>query len=466
MDRSSENRLYDPRHMTPALDIKYAIAGLIDYKISYFDQWVDPLSESSLLTKVEEIGPSLVFIRGTSFCFEESISLSKKLKERGHTTVAFGQQVSHLERMDVDIAYKCFDLILNGEVELEIPKVVDYFESYGKDEALAHYKEKFLNKHYNLVDRPELLPNIDFKNSELEKYNFPFPIRGKLYKKSAYLLTAWGCPHKCSFCTLIVRKTAGDNLRRRSIESVVNEIERNLNQGAEFIFIEDDTFLCNKSHFISFCNKVLKRNLKFNWMCNGRVDEVSEEMMSLGQQAGLKLIKLGIETGSQQVIEALGKAKSGTTWHEQIQRTYKILNKYEIGSVGLFMVKMPTETMDDFKQTAKLLKEINPDYLQVQIFTPYPEVTYFKELENKINLEKNLCHYSLTDTDVSKISTHSGKELQNTLYKNYYCSLRFIKQHLLLNWHLYLRPNIIVKIVSMLKGKFKTIIKSNFSEAI
>ncbi len=466
LDRDSSRRVAEPRHLHPSLDIKYSMKLLADKNCMYHDQWVNPLLEDILIKKIVDSGTTFVIIRATSFCFEESLSLSMKLKKNGIQTIAIGQQTTQLLKISENLVKQSYTFILHGETEVAVANLIHEIEGEKPyNDLVEEYWKKFKSSFYHTVENPEELPLLDFSKEELEIYPFPFPVRDGFYKKWAYLLTAWGCPHKCDFCTLIVRKTTGDNLRRRTPLRVVEEIESLCSQGADFLVIEDDTFFCNRSHLREICNLIIERNINIAWMCNARIDEIDEESLKLAKRAGLKLVKVGVETGSPRVIEKLGKSKSGKVWLENIKNSFALFEKYRVGAIGLFMVATPGEEIEDFRQTADLLKKIAPDYIQVQIFTPYPDIKYYKEVENFVNSEKSFYHYKVPAVKLSKITEYTESEMQNLLYRRYYLNPRYIYRHLKFSWRYYTHASYIRKLTLKIFEKFHEMVRINNYEA-
>ncbi|EQC46876.1 radical SAM domain protein [Bacteriovorax sp. Seq25_V] len=439
---------------------------LSEFNKEYHDQWIDMLSEEELIAKVVKSGCRIAIIRATSFCFEESLSLSKKLQKNNIITIAIGQQTTQLLKISESLATDSYRYILHGETEIAVRDlIVELTKCDDDNELKSKYFEKFKSNYYHIVEKPEELPLLTFTQQEHRSYPFPFPVRGGFFKKWAYLLSAWGCPHKCDFCTLLVRKSTGDNLRRRSPERVVEDIENLVRQGADFIVIEDDTFFCNRNHLRTICRLIIDKKIKISWMCNARIDEIDEESLALAKEAGLKLVKVGIETGSPRVIEKLGKCKSGTTWLENISTSFKLFEQYEVGAIGLFMVATPGEEIEDFRQTVELLRTINPDYIQVQIFTPYPDIKYYKEVENFVNSEKSFYHYKVPEVKLSKITEYTESEMQNLLYRRFYLNPRYIYRHLRYCWRYYTNASYVRMLTRKLFEKFSDILRIKNYEA-
>jgi len=62
------------------------------------------------------------------------------------------------------------------------------------------------------------------------------------------------------------------------------------------------------------------------WTCNGRVDTIDDEMLGEMKQSGCRMIRVGVESGSQEVLD---KIKKGLTL-EQIETGIGRIKKHKI----------------------------------------------------------------------------------------------------------------------------------------
>lgn len=458
MDRNATNSINDPRHLHPALDLCYVKAALDlinDVQCDMIDLWGEIFSQTKLLAKLDRKKIDIVVIKGASFCLEESLSFGKALRTKNILVFGVGQQVEHFNLYNKTDWKESFDICIKGECEVIVPQIIERLISLESFDSIVSETDLRIkrNEPY-FVEDPSSLPVIKHTAKNLARYVFPFPLRGKKISKWGYVLTAWGCPYSCSHCTMIVRKSAGQKLRLRNPVKVVDEIEHLLNLGADGICFEDDTITVNKSHFKNICQEIMNRNLKFSWMAHARPDEISEDIMPFAEKSGAKLFKIGVESGNKKIIELLGKSNHGSKWIDQSINAFSILEKYDIGHVALFMIGTPTEKYENIEESIELAKKIKPDYLQVQIFTAYPDTKIYKENINVKSVTlKNLYHYSMPTKSLSSIEPSELKKIQNKFYREYYISTRYISRHFFNFWRYYISPSYVIYLVGKLKGK-------------
>ena len=187
--------------------------------------------------------------------------------------------------------------------------------------------------------------------------------RGKRY---ALVVSSRGCPGKCKFC---YRLTFGRSVRRRTVENVVDEIELlEKGHGVQEVSFEDDHFTTSRSWIHAFCEGVRKRGLKAKWSCWTRVDGVDEELLSDMNASGCRLIRYGVESGSQEVLDRSGKG----TNVERAADAFRLTRRAGIQSWGFFMIGNMGETKETVADTICLAKRLSPDIFQFAMATPYP----------------------------------------------------------------------------------------------
>ncbi len=236
----------------------------------------------------------------------------------------------------------------------------------------------FHNADRELIRDLDTLPFPDHTCIIREKYTEPLSpglYRNK-HNQIAEVYTSRGCPFQCKFCS--TRLIMGQKCRWRSIENVMQEIDQLvLNQKYNYIFFHDDNFTLQKSRVLHLCNEMKKR--KIRWSCITRVDCVDEELIREMKGAGCDKIFLGVESGSLRILQKIEKRITP----RQIVNAFQWSRTYKIKTQAYVMVGHPTETVSDVKKTISLIKRINPDFLLVAIFIPFPGTEYYREAVEK-----------------------------------------------------------------------------------
>ena len=157
--------------------------------------------------------------------------------------------------------------------------------------------------------------------------------------------------------------------RARTPENIVEEfqfIQKELPEVKE-VMIEDDTFPVNKDRTTKICDLLIERGIKLKWSCNARVDTDFETLKKM-KEAGCRLVCVGFETPSQEVLDNIHKR---TTKDIQIE-FMKNARKAGLLVHGCFILGLPGDTKETIKKTVEFAKELNPDTAQFYPMMIYP----------------------------------------------------------------------------------------------
>lgn len=208
--------------------------------------------------------------------------------------------------------------------------------------------------------------------------SLPFPARhlfdlkryhSALHKKRIVgdILTSRGCPYGCNFC---FKAIFGRQYRTRSPSNVVAEWKQMLDMGIEEIGMLDDNFAVDKKRAIKICEEIKKQKLVVDWSATGgiRVDSVSRDLLKAMKDAGCYRICLGAESGSQDVLDRNCKGIR----LEQIRNAMKLVKEFGFETVLFFIIGNLYEDEKTMQKTIDFAKEMDPDYVQFTVATPYP----------------------------------------------------------------------------------------------
>lgn len=359
----------EERGCNPPLGLLY-IAGYLEkfsnYPLTVIDSQVERLDYVSLTERIKAIRPDVVGLTTMTFTLIDvlkTISLVKGIDKS--IRIVLGGPHVHLFPEET-IMLKNVDYIVLGEGERTFKYLLDTMDDKS---ALKNIPGLVFKDNGKIINTgiPPAIQDPD---------EIPFPARHLVpYKKYTSLLskddivttifTSRGCPFKCSFCD---RPHLGKKFRARSAANVVDELEECTKMGIyEFLFY-DDTFTVNKKRVLDICNEIVRRGLNIRWDIRTRVDTVDEEILKHLKKAGCQGIHYGIEAGTEKILKILNKGIS----LEQATQVFDSTRKYKIPILAYFMIGNPSETRDDIYATFKVMKILNPDYVHITIFTPFP----------------------------------------------------------------------------------------------
>ena len=212
------------------------------------------------------------------------------------------------------------------------------------------------------ADRSMLSNDIDYFNPIVKRMPF------------TTMFTTRGCTAKCTYCTSPF--FYGEKVRFRSAEKVVEEMENCQNLGYREIFFRDELFTASKKRVMEICQGIKDRNLDLTWICSSRVNNVDDEILSVMKDAGCHLIRFGVESGVQEILDNVRKDITV----EETRRALELCHKYNIDTHAHCIIGSPGETKETIEQTIEFILEIDPTIITFGITTPYPGTPLFNEV--------------------------------------------------------------------------------------
>ena len=383
-DKREKNRiaLIQPRKGgRPALGLLYIGAYLLDnqYEVRIFE-FLDelyPLNiryNKHIWKDLKNYDPDFIGFGVISSTFRITQRLISKVREEipGKIIICGGK---HATSNPKDLLSRGADFCAIGESEITIVELLD---TLNFREPLEEVKGIAYSNKNNIEFTPQrsLLPmdcilRPAFELVDYEKYvDFRLQSIPGHYLRSGFILGSRGCPYRCEFCTTHIRSS----YRERSVDDLIDEIEWQINKfNIEGFVVLDDLFYFRESRTVEFCKKIIERNIKTKFFCHARVDKVKKETVELMKNAGVLLLAIGVESGSQKILNAM---KKGITV-EQIENAFKIYNEVGINTFAFIIVGHPEETEEDRRLTRQLLEKIRATNVAVNYYMPMPGTPSF-----------------------------------------------------------------------------------------
>ena len=419
----------------PPIGLAYIAAVLeeADIKVSILDASALKYNFKETIQEIEKLNSKHVLINNASITFSEDLELSALIKnEFEDTYITFaGTHVTALPKES--LSNKEIDFIIIGEPEYSVRDLILALEQGKKLKDISGIGYKH-NGNIVLTKARKPIENLD---------EMPFPARhlipnakyfNPLAKRLPYttLLSSRGCPFKCTFCTSII--LYGKKWRGRSSKNVVDEIEHvNERFKIKEVFFRDETFSFNRKRVLQICQDIKERGLDITWMCNTRVDTVDKELLKVMKSAGCHMLKFGVESGDQQILNNL---KKGITL-EDTRNAFRWAKELNISTVAHLMLGSPGETKETILKTINFTSELAPDYASFNITTPYPGTELFTLVEEMMkskivssyDMEKalesaqfNMCFTELSPKEI--------EEAFDKAYTQFYFKPQYILQRI------------------------------------
>ncbi|HEY8074992.1 MAG TPA: radical SAM protein, partial [Labilithrix sp.] len=164
------------------------------------------------------------------------------------------------------------------------------------------------------------------------------------------------------------------------VEYTLDAIEKVLARlPVKMIQIKDDTFTTNKKRVIEMCRTIRERKLSFFWSCDTRVDLLTDELLREMRLAGCQRLSLGVESGSQRILDAIEKK---ITVAEILEST-ALAKQYGIKVRYYMMLGNRGETRESFEETLRFLERAKPHEYVFSCLSIYPGTKDFTEAEKQ-----------------------------------------------------------------------------------
>lgn len=186
------------------------------------------------------------------------------------------------------------------------------------------------------------------------------------------LMTQWGCPYDCEFCS--VTAMFSRRVRHRRTDQVLAELA-GLN--ADRVFFHDDNFVVSKDRTERLLRAMTDRGITPEWYAQVRADtvyrsrgrrDIDEDFLRLMREAGCRTVMIGFESVSDAALAALGKRESVA----DTERAVQAFHDHGIGVHGMFVLGLDTDGSRSADDTARFARRLGIDTIQMMMETPLP----------------------------------------------------------------------------------------------
>jgi len=171
-----------------------------------------------------------------------------------------------------------------------------------------------------------------------------------------------GCFYRCRFCTY---HWLFPEVHYKSIDVIKGELKKIETLGfVKHVRFTDDNFTANKTRIKAVLEMMIKEKFGFTWSSFARASALSPDLVELMKRSGCEFVDLGLESGSQTILDNMDKRLK----KEQSFEAIRMLNDYGIISRGSFIIGYPGETSDTFSETIDFINESGLPYYHPYLF--------------------------------------------------------------------------------------------------
>ncbi len=228
----------------------------------------------------------------------------------------------------------------------------------------------------------DALPRAAWEAVDLAPYERLW--RGRHGRFSLNLVSSRGCPYGCNWCA---KPVFGRQYFLHSPERVASDLAW-LKQRArlDHIWFCDDIFGLTAEWTGRLAEGVLAAGARTPFMAQTRADlMVRDDLRRNLVRAGLETAWLGVESGSQKVLDAMDKGLRVEEAHEAVRRLQE-----DGVRVGLFLqYGYLGEDRADIEATLRMVTELCPDEIGISVSYPLPGTVFHEKVRAAMGPKTN-----------------------------------------------------------------------------
>lgn len=369
----------------PPLGLLYLSAYLKagGYSVEIYDSTFG--ERSQLLRRFGESPHGLVGIYTNLITRKAVLEIVQAAKQCGWTVVLGGPESANYPAQYLAAGA---DVVVIGEGEATLTELVAALPSVGTRRLHDVRGIVFKDESGEVLRTPErsrirdldALPLPDREAIDHDEYLKVW--RQHHGASSVNLITARGCPYKCTWCSHAVY---GYSHRRRSPPSVVDEVAWIVERyNPDQLWYADDVFTISHPWLQRYASELARRGVpRLPFETITRADRLQHEStVEILRELGCYRIWIGSESGSQRILDAMQR---GVTV-EQVQRATKLAQEHGI-KVGMFLMwGYEGEELADIAATVEHVKQSKPDIFFTTVAYPIKGTPYFDAVRDRVRL--------------------------------------------------------------------------------
>jgi len=195
---------------------------------------------------------------------------------------------------------------------------------------------------------------------------------------SLNMMTTRGCPYRCNWCAKPIH---GRRYDVRDPADVARELHR-LKQDArpDHIWFTDDIFGLKPHWVAQFADQVVALDCVTPFKIQARADLMKPALVADLARAGCKTVWMGVESGSQRVLDAMDKDLKVA----DIYRATELLKQAGIEVCFFLQFAYPGETARDIRATWDMIADLKPDQIGISVAYPLPGTPFHHKVADQL----------------------------------------------------------------------------------
>ncbi len=200
---------------------------------------------------------------------------------------------------------------------------------------------------------------------------------------SLNLVASRGCPYRCNWCA---KPISGDRFHVRAPGTVAEEIlELKSIYGADHLWFGDDVFALNHRWACQFADEMETRGCTMPFKIQSRADLMAAETVKALRRAGCAEVWMGVESGSQEILDAMDKGLRV----EEVFEARAHLREAGIRACYFLQFGYPGESWPQIQQTVSLVRATRPDDIGISVSYPLPNTRFYEKVRAELGRKRN-----------------------------------------------------------------------------
>lgn len=328
----------------------------------------------NFLKEVESYKPDLIGYSCSSMDYPLGRDMFKKVKEQLEGIPVIVGGVHPTVDPESVIKEDWVDMINIGQSEESFVELLNSMGSGSTDHSIKNIWFKVGGKVIRNDVRPfitdlDSLPYPDW--SIYGDYQFYRPFEGFMYRYGAVEISR-GCPASCKFC-INSKMNELYGCQRFSIKNV----ERAIREMAylketykmDFIRFLDENFLLKSMDYLKKFSEEYKKKVNLPFIVSATGKSVTEEKARLLKEMGCLNVGIGLETSNERIRKEVLNKHDST--NQDYRSAFRLLKEQGIRTAAQIMIGLPTETIEDVRNTIKFVQECDVSVVHAAFLYPF-----------------------------------------------------------------------------------------------
>ncbi|MBC8414118.1 B12-binding domain-containing radical SAM protein [bacterium] len=360
-----------------------------DVRILLAPGYLEETLASGIEGFIKEFQPDLIGISLMSIEFYPAKNITRLIKDKFDIPVVWGG-LHVILKPDECIQY--VDYVCSGEGENAVLALLEYLGNSHRD-SIADIPNIWVN-HKGVISEKPAQPEFDLDTLPIIEYlpdNFyvykdnrimNFADNPKLFRSLALyggtchmMVTTRGCPFYCGYCAnAYTMKVFGKKIRKRSVANCIEELKL-VRKDPYVIYInfEDDWFFSHDKEWMREFSAEYKKYINLPFMVRVFPGVLDREKLDLLRDAGLSLVIMGVQSGSDRVNFEIYNRK---VKFASVEKAAEVISESGVAPYYEMITDNPYETEEDQMECISAMSRLKRPYtISLAHLTFFPGTT-------------------------------------------------------------------------------------------